>query len=47
MKSRARTIDLKVASAAMKSYVRISGQDIPIRTGRVGDVSLVYTNGRR
>lgn len=51
MKSGARTIDLKMAShcipAVMKSYVRISSQDIPVRIGRVGDVSLVHTTGRR
>lgn len=33
--------------AAMKSYGRISGQDIPVRTGMAGDVSLVHTNGQR
>lgn len=33
--------------AVKKSYVRTSGQDIPVRTGMAGDVSLVHTNGRR
>lgn len=26
------------------SYVRTSGQDIPVRTSRAGDVLLVHTN---
>lgn len=29
------------------SYVRTSGQDIPVRNSRAGDVLLVHTNGRR